>query len=468
MMMEPDTYFLSSDEALRVATQHNRSDDINQYELQICYYNGEKIDSDLINLVHAPIENIVSILALGTYRLPSKLSFDGMNLSEDVVEEITHHFNFALAEAKLARKALNEHYLQELLKSKLDFTQGLRIYTSYSTQTRVMRYVLQNIADEFIQRGFEVLVHINYGMNDRYCHKVLKEFNPHVTININNLNNKFIGEDVFNFVWFQDFMPILTNNENIYLRKRDFIYSLLPDFDILLENKNIPYERQGFCVNTELYKKNDKTKRKKKIVFIGSSYLDSLGNDKLIRNAVLKLEQIFLNGDDLNKEVAKEIAKRFNLNIDFVTLRLIPYIIRDIGLLQLCKLKTDYEIEIYGWGWERYAEMKPYYRGVLTYGKEIADVYSSATFAFAPHHQYTLQQRVFEASSCGAIPIVYDCRNTSQEDDYEEALCYYNTTADLKKILNASIQKKDFTRLLESHTYRDFAQIMLNTLKDNL
>jgi len=463
--MFKDTYFLDPKEALKVAQQQNKSQ--NGYKLQVCYYNGEKLDSNLPNLIHLPIENLARSLALGVHRLPEVLSFDGMDISQELKEEIETYFKFAMGEAKVAREELNKHYLNSLKNAKLDFNEELRVYLFAHNSTQVMQHVSRAIADTFKDMGYNVLFDFDYGTRDVTCHKILKEFNPHIIININHMNNHILGKDVFNFVWFQDPMPFLLNPAPYKKRERDYVYALLEMFAKMLERKGIPSQLQGFCVNTKVYKTNSAIKREKKIVFIGSSYLKNIPYTKEIKQAVSEIEKRFLSGESLGDDFAKEITYKYKLKADFVSARLIPYVVRDIGLLELLKVKNDYILEIYGWGWEAYEEIKPYYKGALKYGKEIADVYSSATYAFAPHQQYTLQQRVFEASACGAIPIVYDCRDISKEEDYGTSMCYYKTTKDLEKILQSDIPQKDFDRLLLEHTYASFVQKILKIVEEN-
>lgn len=463
-MQYMDTYFFNGIEAYNEAKKNHKN---NNYHLQVCYYDGDKIDSDLVNLVHLPLENIIELLATGTYRLPTSLSFAGLDISDKIKEDIVQNFILNLNEAVRLRKGLNNYYVTKLKETSLDFAEPLRFYLIANTNTQVMQYVSSNIASTLKSIGFEVLLGIYYGCEDNNCLKKLCDFNPHVTININNLNNNILAEDVFNFVWFQDPMPFLLDKTKVSIRERDFVFSLLPLFDAMLQTKSIPFQRQGFCVNDSIYKPNPTIKREKKIVFIGSSYLHTIPNTPQVKAAFQELHKVFLSGESFTDAMMEHISVEYQLDIDFIRSRFIPYIVRDMGILELCKIKSEYKIEIYGWRWEVYEELQPYYKGVLKYGQEIADVYSSATFAFAPHQQYTLQQRTFEASACGAIPIVYDCRDISEEENYEDALYYYKTSHDLEKILHSDIEEKDFTTLLSSHTYKDFVEKIIKTVKEN-
>lgn len=458
-----DTYFLNYEKALEVAKQQNK---IDPWKVQICYYDGKKVENTLPNLIHLPLDDFINSLTYGMHRLPQEINFENTSLSQEEQNEITLFFMYALEEIEIIRDNINTQAIKLIKEAKLNFNEQLRVYIPAHAMTQVMQHVAKAIAFEFESMGCKVLYNLNQGTQNFFIPKLL-EFNPHIIMNINHLNNEFLSKDVFNFVWFQDLMPFLQDPNPNNLRERDIIFSLLPIFDKLLERKNIPYYRQGFCVNEQIYKLNPNIKRSKKIVFIGSSYKKNIPDTPSIKKASDELKKMFLDGKSFNEETSLSIAKKYKLDFHFVHHRFIPYIIRDIGVLELCKIQTDYEIEIYGYGWETYSELKAYYKGILKYGQEIADIYNSATFSFAPHQQYTLQQRTFEAAACGAIPIVYDSREISKEDSYEEALCYYRTLVDLEQILNNDTPQKDFTKLLKDHTYKAFVDKMLTIVKEN-
>lgn len=467
-MIEPDTYFLDANQALKVAQQQNRSDDQDHEFLQICYYNADKeIPSDLKNFVYLPVNSLVDDLAQGIYRLPTKLDFTGLELSDEVRNEIANNLSVAIDKAQAYRNELNKVYVDRLQKTQLDFSEPLRFYLFGHTCTTVMQHISKNIVDTLRKRGYEVMFDLFEGIEDYGCYKNMFEFNPHVTININFLRNHHIGKDVFNFVWVQDPVPYVTDDSEIVLRDRDYIFSLMDTFDELLKRKNVEFQRQGFCINRDIYKLDNSVKREKKIVFVGSSYLDLIPEDnEQVANAVKYMITMFHQGEDFTNEVVKKLAQTFRLNENYLFTRIIPFIIRDISLLDLCQSNSKYKLEIYGSGWEKYEVMKPYYKGMLKYGDDIAKVYNSATFAFAPHQQYVLQQRTLEASACGAIPIVYDCRKVSSGSSYSEAVCFFKTIDDIEKILLKKPPKKDFTRMLEENSYDNFVDKILNTLKE--
>ncbi|OHE10306.1 MAG: hypothetical protein A2513_05395 [Sulfurimonas sp. RIFOXYD12_FULL_33_39] len=467
--MYKDTYFLDSKEALRVASEHNRWGVDVAYNLQACYYDGQKIESDLPNLFHLPIENLLEGLVYGRERIPEIIDFSGLDISSKVKMEILTHFDMTIEQAKQYRVQINSKYLSEIKNFKLDFSEPLRFYLMANDQTTVMQFVSKSIADTLKEKGCDVLFDLYRGTEDITCFKKIYEYKPHVTININHLNNRFLGNDVFNFVWFQDPMEHLVDSSDLYIRNRDYIFSLLPAFDMLLEKKSIPFQRQNFCIDSTKYKIDKTVKREKKIVFIGSAY----HGEDLDRINVLEvidyIMNLFQNGESFSNEKMDEIVKKFSINKTFLETRVMSYIVRDLSVLWLCSIKSDYEVEVYGWGWDSYEAVRPYYKGVLKYGEEIAKVYNSAAFAFAPHFSYALQNRVLEATACGAIPIVYDRRGVSDEPVYDEAMYYFKTFEDLRNILmNNKIEEKDFSRLLEEHSYVRFVDKILDTIQKSL
>jgi len=157
------------------------------------------------------------------------------------------------------------------------------------------------------------------------------------------------------------------------------------------------------------------------------------------------------------------------LNEAYLLNALLQFVVRDTSVLWLCSHASEYEIEIYGHGWDVYESVRPFYKGALNYGDDIAEVYNGATYCFAPHQAYALQQRVLESAACGCIPIVYDCFDNKDDREYEEALEYFKTPQDLKDILfNDDIVSKDFTKLLDENSYEHFVDEIINKTKKEL
>lgn len=466
-MQYKDTYFLNSTEALKVAKQQNKMQ--GGYWLQCCYYEGEKIDSDFHNLIHCPIDNLVNDLASGIYRIPTTVNCDGLDLDSATQIAIIQDFKMSIDYAQKLRNEINKHYQTEVKNAKLDFTEPLRFYLIGHIQTQVMQYVSKNIADTLEDMGYDVIFNLAYGIEDPMSHKIMSEFNPHITININHLNNDLLNGDVFNFVWFQDAMPVLTNNNKIYLRKRDFVFHLIKGLGELILSKNIKSEYQPFCINTILFTKNTNANKSKKIVYIGNSYQNRI-NTNTDRNICKALEKIYdQNGIVYDKDI-KLISKEYQVSHEVVK-HILGYFEKDNLILKLTSLKTKYKFEIYGNGWEKYPELKSYYKGVLNYGKDISTVYNNATYAFVPGG-YVLQQRTLEAASCGCIPIIYDKRNENHskiEDYFEESLVFFNTMDELGTILNSeNIYKRNLEIVVKENSYNKFINHMVDIVNKEL
>lgn len=188
--MYEDIYFLNPVEALRVATEQNRWGE-NNYFLQVCYYDGEKIESDLVNLIHLPIDNLLEGLAYGTLRIPSKIDFEGLELSDEIKVNVELNFNMSIQQVQMYRNQFNAQYLHKMKNSAPDFSEPLRFYLSASSSTQVMQYVSKNIADTLQAMGYDVLFELSHGMEDTSSLKNMSEFNPHATINVNHLHNPF-------------------------------------------------------------------------------------------------------------------------------------------------------------------------------------------------------------------------------------------------------------------------------------
>lgn len=465
--MKQDTYFLNANEALKVASEQNRWD--GGYSLQVCYYEGEKIESDLPNLIHLPIDNLLEGLVYGRHRIPTMLDTSGLELSEDILLNIVSHFKETIQQATNYRNQINQQYIDELKVKQLDFNEPWRFYLMASDRTTVMQFVSKSIADTLRAKGYDVLFDLYNGTEDTGCHKNLFDFNPHCVININHLNNTFLSQDVFNFVWFQDPMEGLLDDTVFNTRKRDYIFSLVPVLDALLQKKGIESQRQSFCIDENIYRLHPEIQREKKIVFIGSAYRNPNYETDALSGLMDDIIEAFQKGESFTDSFTESLAQKHGIDKNYLHGRIIPYIVRDLSVLWLCSIKSEYKIEIYGWGWDAYESVKPFYKGVLGYGEEIAKVYNSATYAFAPHQNYVLQNRVLEAAACGAIPIVYDCRDVSDEPVYEQSMSYFKTQHDLLNILSKEVPTdRDFTAILEAHSYSNFVDKMLQIVKENL
>lgn len=467
--MYEDIYFLNPQEALRVASQQNRWG--GGAFLQVCYYNGEKIESDLPNLIQLPLNNLLEGLAHGIYRLPSQINFDGLELSPEIQSEIEANFKLSITQVREYRQKLNTQYLQKAKSAKPDFKEPLRFYLHASANTDVMQHMSKNIAQALESMGYDVLFNLYIGMEDLECFKLLSEFNPHAVININHFNNQFISEDVFNFIWVQDMFAAAQLSQSNQLRKRDVVFHLIHSLAHLLSMKNIESLPQGFCINTGVYKHRDSIKRENKIVMIGSSYkkvFNEVQHKEKNKIAKLLLKFYLSNEDNTLANFQKYfiyLKEKFNVATNYELGTIVNYVERDLILSEIAKMNLDYELEVYGWGWES-TPLKSFYKGVLPYGEDISKVYNSAKYALVLGG-YVLQQRTLEAAASGCIPLVFETPNhqVAQEDEscFEKSLVFFKKLGDLPSILNKN-HSLDLNCIVESNSYQTFAQKMINII----
>jgi len=475
--MYEDIYFLDSKEALRVAAEHNRWGVDVAYNLQACYYDGQKIESDLPNLFHLPIENLLEGLVYGRERIPSQIDFSGLDISSKVKMEILTHFNITMEQAKQYRVQINLKYLNEIKNFKPDFSEPLRFYLMANDQTTVMQFVSKNIADVLKDMGYEVLYDLYRGTEDATCFKKIYELKPHVTININHLNNKFLSDDVFNFVWFQDYMEILKNDENIKLRERDFIFHLIKDFADFLRIKGIESKYQPFCIDETRFKKREDIKKEKKIVFIGSSYsfrIEKLKNDSSFNEVFADALKIFeekscLKNLEHNDSDIRYLMNKYNKSEQYIA-DIYAYLTRDYCVEKLCSIETDYQIEVYGYGWEKNDKVKSYFKGKVEYGEDISKIYNSATYGFCPGG-YVLMQRTLECACSETVPLVLDTRadlDSEYDKKLEESIEFFHIK-DLEEILKKPLPKdKRYDYAKEQHSYKHLVKRYLNIIKERV
>ena len=280
------------------------------------------------------------------------------------------------------------------------------------------------------------------------------------------MQNQFLNDNVFNFVWFQDLMPILTNEIDFNLRKRDFIFSLLEDFDKLLYKKGIPKEklfRQPITTSERLYNNKYNVVRENKIVFIGDSFQGQFENRKN-ESLIIKEIQEKLN---LNQKINfDEIVSTFEIDINYLKLVLYPAVLRQEIVFWACKQKLV-SVEIYGRGWENINFADNFYKGILPYGEEIAKVYNSAKYSIVISPNSYYQQRLFEMSLCGTIPLIYDDYINNEEFRYKDNAFLFSTYEEMFSCLDK--EPKENPELIgKKNTYEKFANKILKIIEDNI
>jgi hypothetical protein len=484
-----DTYFFNPNSALEISKQNNLVETTNPRTpgLQICYYNADEplIDAPE-NCIFVPLENVYNYFVTTKNRIPKNMDFSNTTYQHTEQLQIKETFDNILRTSLVEKENLIQLYAKEIQKIKPDFSEKpWRVFIPCCRETTVMQYISKNIAKTFESLGYEVFISTQDNAMQS-CLEILPllhnmyTFKPHITVNINHFVNEVLHDDVFNFVWFQDPMPSIMDDSHIDIRKRDHIFHLSSMLNRALEAKNIKSTYQPFCLDENIYIERKEIKRERKIVFIGSSYKDRLTklkkgkNFKVLYNDILTRfkEKGCLTNLSIDQSDIKYFMDKYNKPKLFID-EIYAYIGRDYCVEYLCQLKTDYEIEIYGFGWEKNKIVSPYYKGVLSHGEEISRKYNEAEYGFCPGG-YVLMQRTLECAFSGAIPLVSEVR-ADKDDIYdpkiEDSLQFF-TINTLEQILKKETQERDFSLIKSQYSYKHFIkeieQIIDNEIQNRL
>jgi hypothetical protein len=463
-----DTYFFSAEHARQVASQQNKKN--NGYWLQCCYYDGPKLEIDLPNLIHLPIEGMVDALGNGSNRIPTRISLDGIDCTEEQRDQIRADMALQLAAAKALRLRKNQQHYEQLRNAKLDFSEPLRMWLHAHVNTTVMFNIIQCLYDACRAAGLDTQFEVKYGVEDYQCYKNMALFNPHVTFSINHFNNTHISDDVFNFVWFQDAMFAIELSENQYIRRRDIVYSLTKSIKKHLADRGIESLNQHFCVDTKKYRARKNIKRADKIVFIGSSYrpqwdLIAWGIKHEVTSILFSdlLENGYWDRDKIGA-----IKHEYKINDDILG-RIKNYVERDLVLKQILHDYPEYRLEIYGRNWAIDPVLNSACQGPLSFGEDISKIYNGAQYALVLGG-YVLQQRTLEAAASGATPIILDVRSgldTAPEDNIDESAIFFRRPAEFGACLEKA-SPKVVSPIIEGLSYADLVAKMLKQIMNSM
>lgn len=466
-----DTYFFSAKKALEVAKKQNRVEtSVKTVDaLQVCYYAGEEeLENTLKNCIYVPLEEVYNYFISTKKRFPKAISFEDTEYSMPEQAELNAAFSEILGAAKEERSKLVDLYAEEIRLSKLDFNdKKLRVFIPACRETTVMQFVAKNIADAFEELGYEVFYNIQDELSDCSTLTFLVNhlaFNPHITVNINHLSNDYISEDVFNFIWVQDPIPQLFNDQELNLRERDYFFTLVDEYNPVLRKKGLRESHllsQSFATNPRLFFEDTSIKKENKIIFLGSDYNFEARLSATITDKFLQKLYSNIDNNELSPELIDLYAKELYISFDDMNTWIIASIVRRRIIIWLCSLK-NIEIEVYGTDtWLNNPEVVPYYKGLLPYGEEMSKVYNSAKYSICAHPKYKYQQRIFEISACGSIPIVYDCPLMSEQFDHDDNILTFSTLSELEECIGKT-PKKDPRQIAEDISYKN----MVNTITD--
>ncbi len=468
-----DMLFLDAKMALETARKQNRiQQTIYITALQVCYYLGEPIADAPENLICLPRKKLAEFLTTTRIRRPRAVYFDPARPDQEAiawkVAEILEYI-YLLNQKTGNNYLLRNRDLEPVLKSG----EPLRFFLGASRRTVVMQYCSRNLAKALERQGCQVKFLIEENdLEEVGFHTVMQEyhaFNPHAVVNINHLNNLWLHPDVYNITWWQDFMPTLTDPKPMPWRERDIALAADPNLIPYLEKTGAKdVQRQEFCVDTHLFRSRTPWRERRKVVFIGGSYLHRLsrsaGEIAVIRGVNERMEA----GERVTREFLQEMVDRSGLSLQqgFELGPALTFVVRQTAVEWSCLLAPEMglEVEVYGRLWEQNPIVKPYFKGELPHGEAVAEVYDQAKYAIAATPYVIDSQRLSEISACGAVPLIYDSRHLAQKPHWDEECLWFHSRETFKACLNKR-PVKDPGIIARTHSYDAFARRILEWVR---
>lgn len=480
-----DTYFLDSAEALRVARQNNRvhTGNPNVDGLQICYYDGLKLKKTPKNCINVPLENVMKFFSKTDKRLPLSVDFvNSMILVSEDKNKFIKYLHKVLEVSNSLRAKRIDKIKKKIKRLKLNFNdKKLRVFIPACRETTVMQYVSKDIAIMFKNLNYEVYYHSQGEMESCSFLAIAQElykFNPHIVININHLNNYFLNDKVFNFIWFQDAMPILNDNSEIILRKRDYIFSYSNLFTRLLNKKGIKnnkiYKQDLIPVNTNKFYLDNTIERDDKIIFVGSYYEESRYSKYMIYEIDIELKNMLRDGVCLSSERIINVFAKYGKDIkhDITYINEIQQSYNRNEIVSWLSKVHSSRVEVYGYNWEKSKNsfIINKFKGKVN-KTELNKLYNSSKYVLAVSGQVINTQRLGEIVHSGAIPVIYDSREiTLEKESWNDECLYFKTEAELKYILDNKIKPKKYMtkKILNHFTYKKFIKTIEKQINKEL
>jgi len=464
-----DTYFIDSLEALNTAKQRNRVPCLHPTidGLQLCYYHGDPINTTLNNFIHLNFSDFIEFFCTSRLRMPELLATPS-DLDKEIKLDLTESFLKAIDATHIEQKKIIQKLLEVARTIKPDFSESpLRVFFYTSHYTTVMQYSSKSVAKEFEKLGYKVHFYIDSEIEDFSKINFFKQyiaFKPHVVFNINFHEILFMHKDVVYFLWQQDPLPHVKNKVKVNLRERDFVYSAYKDFDPLLKECGIHrLERQGLCVDSEVFY-DQKLPRKNKIVFVGSSYIDRLNSLDSTKEIVKILSSYFTNGKEITYEFVKQLSEKYDYDFYKIWHQLFNYVVRDTTVEWICQLK-GIEVEIFGYYWNQNNIVKDNYKGIISHGKNLANLYNESKYALVSLPFEVNSQRLAEISACGCIPIVWDCRYHAELPHWDDNCLFFKTQNELE-LLFSQPTPEDLHEISRAYSYEIFVDKMDKVIKN--
>ncbi len=465
-----DCFFLDANQALATALQRNQVKEIHPRirGLQICYYSSDPLEAELENLIHIPPDQLLDFFKNTRMRLPRAIIFPPSTPAQTRLD-ITRTFTRLLTEACDFRREAISQLGGACREQRPDFVPGepLRFFLPACRLTEVMQYCSINLGRALERLGHQVKVSIEANAMEllppAWHLQEQLDFQPHVVVHINHQGNEWLHPEVFNVVWWQDPIGDIMRAQPIPWRERDLIFSVDPFFDGYLSKSGAPKVlRQRFCIDTEVFRPDPAVERRRKLVFIGSSYHSKLS---LLSPAGREFVQQAMTELAAGRLVATEEIRRFTRD-DAEAMWIRNHIVRDTVIHWACE-QQDMEVEIYGRGWEHDPAVMAHFRGELPHGEAVARVYRQASHALVAMPLVLNSQRLAEIAACGCIPVVYDIRYEAEPPHWDNECLFFTTRDELFACLTRRPAASPVT-IAESFSYDVMARRIIDMIHEHL
>ncbi len=438
-----DLYLFDRDLAHEIALRNNRIKLYNIYDLtQICYYDGAPFEDAPPNLVHVPVESFVNFFSTTGMRIPERFitKGDGDNYRELMMDDL-------MEEIEKIRGIKVGCYVTMIHQRSPDFINDKpwRVFMPVSRYTDVWQYCIKNLAKALQKMGCDVRVLIeeddmhNIFRDNYQLFRQAVEFKPHIWISISQDVQKWLNSDMFHVNWWQD-APSSLGKTPVDWRERDILFSQYRYVDELLKKTGARQViRQGIGIDIDVYKPMPEVERKHKVVFVGSSYSNTLNmmcseynnNDEIIE----EIDELIGKGIHITYDILALLSTKFNIPQKTIYERHMTYVVRERAVEWLCQQK-EIEFEVYGRYWEGNEIVRPFFKGELPYGEAVANVYNEATYALSLSAIEINTQRLAEIGACGCIPLVFDCRLIAEKPHWEDECLFFRNREELYSCLN--------------------------------
>ena len=472
------TFFVNRERALSVA----RRGLVQQGVLeiigpQLCFYTGSPFSESLPQLIHVPQEQKAAedFFCFARLAYPEDIDFDPGVEEERVAAE---RIAVILRNAKNAKTHEICRLAVVCQQTRPEFIPGqpLRVYlpaTRFSSLT--MAHTVQ-LARGFRENGCEVLSFSEsnkvelFGLN--HFLQMQESFNPHIIVDINAVltsTNKAIFQpnpEVFKIFWFED---IPSDVSPWPWRERDLIYSFDEEVDTVVYQCGAPQvRRQDFCYDDSVYTQPEsESDKKRKIVFIGTQYNFVFERNPGCEKIVATLEEIFEAGEELTEATLNRLVDTSTYDRSTILLYLWQAVCRNTSIRWLSELSNEIDVDIYGYNWEKSESVRPFFKGPLVPGPELATVYKGAQYSLLTSSHSLASTRLLEMTACGVIPIAYDCRYRAAKPHWDNNILWYRTKEDLRACLTEKPLASPL-QICQGKTYTEAAKRMLADVEFHL